>query len=63
MFSYTRNQGGIMTEWTEAQCAVVAATRRELGRIAEEQQRLADDLARGRGAQASDDAIRRMQAV
>ena len=51
-----------MTELTEAQRAVVAATRRELGRIAEEQQKLADDLAGVLGAAASDEAIRRMQA-
>lgn len=51
-----------MTELSEAQSAVLAATRRELGRIGEDQQQLADDLADLLGETAPVDVIRRMQA-
>ncbi len=50
-----------MTELSEAQRAVLAATRRELRRIGEDQQQLADDLAELLGETASVDVIRRMQ--
>jgi hypothetical protein len=51
-----------MTELSAAQCAVLAATRRELGRIGTDQQGLADDLAEALGDGASDTVVTRLQA-
>ena len=51
-----------MPNLSGAQCAVLAATRRELGRIGEDQQGLADDLAETLGDAVSDEQVRQMQA-
>lgn len=54
--------GDAMSVLGEQRGAVVAAIRRELDRIVEEQQQLADDLAALWGAIAPAEAVRRMQA-
>lgn len=51
-----------MTELSQAQCAVLAAARSELGRIGDDQQQLADDLSELLGEAAPVDVIRRLQA-